>query len=280
MEYRSNHVYLYMDEDTVIRYVGRGTVLRAQDHGDMDENPRFREAVRQARGNLAVMVCRYETPDEAAAVEASLIHVLKCFPAANLSNRRLDKYTFAPLGVPADLWARGTQSSLENSEIAEAVGGSFIAVFVGPKALTDEGRGVIDPLDVEVPAILDRVLGSWAFGASAEHWKADESARPSALVAVTGPPARRYVLASIDLREFDFGTIGTRNHKDELKSLISFETSGFETEPSTNTDLDAFNIRGRLVTGLNFDRAPQTRRWLDRSGVEHPQSPYKPRAVA
>lgn len=272
---KSNHVYLYMDQKQVIRYVGRGTVLRAQDHGVLDSNPDFRQAWIDADGNLTVAACSFNNDDEAAAVEAALIQVLRDFPQAHLTNRRLDKYRFTPLGVPPELWMRGTEPSLARRELAHAVGGPLVAIYLGPGQLTDELRSVLDPLKPEASAIADRTLRSWALGSAAELWKSNASTRPAAIIAITGSMQRRYVIASVDLRDFDFESIVTRDQKGNLVSLIEFAKSGFIKSPDSDADLDAFELRGRLVDNIKFSRAPQTRRWLDTTGREHSHSPFR-----
>jgi hypothetical protein len=266
----SIYVYIYKDAHEVVRYVGRGTLLRAQDHGDLDENPEFRQAV-ERHGNLVPIVCVLDNPGQAEAVEGALIHVLTSYRWAELTNRRLDTYRFAPLGVPADLWVRGTEDTLSPADIAKATGGPFLAVYVGHEDLKDPVRGKVDPVDPDPASVADRTLGSWAFGSCVEHWRSGEA--PKALLAISGTTKRRYVAASIDLRNFDFGALTS------AKKMINFPSTEFQNGVSANGNLDGFDLRGRLVSDITFGRPPETRRWFDSSGREHTLSPFQPNYV-
>lgn len=243
MSRAERYVYIWCDGRGVVRYVGRGTLDRITEHGKDDVNPDLAAAFK-AFEPLFPEVLR--CPDERTAefVEGALISAATRY-RFDLTNRRLDKYQFASLGVPAELAPRAGLPSLTPVEVADLVGGQALFVYISQNSLADPERGRIDPLAPAPIAVGDRIRHWWQMASWLQSCRDDPTVpRPVCLIGLSGKPRYRYVAGAIDLREIEWQAVEVNG------AQIGFPAPG--NGVVTDDVLDAFSLRGRVVTGVSF----------------------------
>lgn len=258
-------MYLYRDPDTnEILYVGKGTgkrvdavvkdiyecpdpELRAQKL-DIADKRRVRQwfsrLERQGKAPLIeIMPCVDSA--QALAVEAALISAL--WDDGLLNRVHGHKQEFAPLGLPRSTSRRRFEPALTRSELA-SVGGA-IAVYISPNRFFegDARLGAVPRLALserqqqwQRDDAHRRIRRWWQVGRHVESWAERPDDAPRVLVAVTGPPARRWVWAATELDSSGWVSI-TREHLG-LYELPTKRSAGI-----TDRDLDAVGLRGRRV---------------------------------
>ncbi|WP_188079181.1 hypothetical protein [Actinotalea subterranea] len=110
--------------------------------------------------------------------------------------------------------------------------------------MADIERGQIDPLDPSPVAVADRIRRWWSLRPWLAAWGQEQAARPLALVGLSGRPAYRFVTGAIDLQAIDWSALEVDG------SSIGFPFPA--DHPATDDQLDAFQLRGRVVTGIAF----------------------------
>jgi hypothetical protein len=239
----SRFVYIYLSSsrgDDVPVYVGRGTAGRIDDHGIDDPNAGLAAIIES--GEYAVEVLDCGDPTTAAVVEGALISAMWGRSRVDLRNRRRDQFNFSPLGVPVALASRRGEPALTPSQIAGLLKGSVLFVRIGPKALSDPSRAVIDPGRPSPGAVADRLRRWWYIAPWVDRWKDTPEEAPVALVGIAGSK-HRYVIGSVDLTGFDWNRLEW-----------SGKAAGFPLVPD-DACLDGFRLRGRTVReGAVFGR--------------------------
>ena len=240
----SRFVYMYLSTgagEEVPVYVGRGTADRVADHGTTDSNAELAEII--AGGEYAVEVLDCGDASTAKVVEGALISAMLGRSKVDLRNDRLDQFNFSPLGVPVALASRRGKPALAPSEIAMRLKGNVLFVRIGPKALTDLSRGLIDPGNPRPDAVSDRLRQWWQIAPWVSAWRGDPGREPVALVGIAGTK-HRYVIGAVDLRKFDWSTLEW-NGKAASFPVVAEDAS-----------LDGFDLRGRTIReGAIFGRS-------------------------
>jgi hypothetical protein len=231
----SRFVYLYLSTGAgkeVPVYVGRGTTNRVADHGTTDSNAELAAII--AGGEYAVEVLDCGDATTATVVEGALISAMLGRSKVDLKNHRLDEFTFSPLGVPVALAARRGMAALAPSEIASRLQGNVLFVRIGPNALTDPSRALIDPGNPSSEAVTDRLMHWWQIAPWVSAWKADPGQEPVALVGIAGLK-HRYIIGAVDLSNFDWGTLEWDGRAASFPVVAD------------DASLDGFDLRGRTI---------------------------------
>ena len=245
----SRFVYMYLDTangaETPV-YIGRGTSTRVESHDDNDPNVDLAKIIEMGEYSVEILDCGDDRT--AKIVEGGLISAMRGRTRIDLKNRRHDQYNFTPLGVPRSLASRRGENALTPTEIAGQVRGNVLYVRIGPRALNDQGRGCIDPGNPSDKAVADRLIHWWYIPAQwIETWQSNCDAQPMAPIALVGIAGHkhRYIVGSIDLRDFDWGMVESAGRQIGLPSKLAI-----------NPQIDAYGLRGRTVReGAIFGRA-------------------------
>ncbi len=256
----SRFVYIYSrasGTNLVPVYVGRGTADRVTNHGLIDNNPELAEII--ALGDYSVEVLDCGTSANAKLVEGALISAMLGRTRVDLKNRRQDTYQFLPLGVPPALAGRHLVPAVTPAELCAEVGGRVLFVRIGPKNL-DAERGIIDLINPNPHAVIDRVRQWWALDLWVEKWLQDPANQPQVLVGVAGTE-HRYVIGALDLRGIDWNTV----ELDGAYGSIPITSAGDEA-------LDGLGLRGRSLKDAKiFGTGWAAARVWDQNGpVERP----------
>jgi hypothetical protein len=258
-------VYLYSDEKGVVRYVGRGSVGRAQSHAEGTHNEALAGLIASGRYTLEAAECR--SPDEAKSMEAVVIDLLsRPGLRAGLYNRRGEdsERRLAPLGVPPGLASRLDVEPADPGVLAREHGG-VLFVRLGDGESTDPGddRGVVDPIHSDPVALADRIRRKWLLGAWVRDWEAHSDSSPRLVAGVAGRGSRRYVIGALYV---------DRDAWAERETWGASSAVPIIADPSTvsETDLDAADLRGRRLV-LEFARPRQEQiRYFNASGQRQP----------
>jgi len=251
---RSDHcVYLYRAPTTQkIVYVGRGaTPGRAVQHTGGSHNPGLSAII--DTGDYSVELAGpYQTPEAAAAVEAALISALRLptSQAALTNAAHGDGPRFRPFGVPSDYSDRLLLPPLTVAEIGVMTGGALIVrnSFGGELA---PGRPRLDPLHPQDDVIAENLRRYWLLQRLVPGWVADPTTCPKVILSAAGPPKHRFVPGASLI---DVARIGTGDPKDVPLA-----------EPLA---LDAFDLRGRMLSGVRFDLGRQSHfMWVTADGT-------------
>ena len=236
MSESSKYVYLYLQvrgNREVPVYVGRGTASRVTSHSVDDPNAALASILSQGKYSVEIMDCGNE--ERAILVEGALISALRGRTSVDLKNRRLDKHSFVPLGVPISLSYRGAEKPLRPVEVAQMAGGPVILVRIGAGNLSSDGRGIIDYGNPDDAAVADRVARWWYLSEWIERWSDRDELKPVALIGVAGSK-NKFILAALDLREVNWSSL-TRNGRQVA----------FSSDEGDIPELDAFSLRGRKL---------------------------------
>ena len=208
------YVYLYRDPSSGdIRYVGKGTYRegagkqRVEHHVRSAANAEFRRWVERLASKQQVPVIELfpcTSGEQAFAVEAALISALWEAPASRKANWPTPKKVhghhdrFVPIGLSRQLADRHYQPPLNRLDLAK-LGGALV-VYVSSRDFQtefDDRRGPFPHYDLDEDDVRERILGWWQIGKYLDLWRENPSNTPALIVAVTGPPVRRWVWGAI-----------------------------------------------------------------------------------
>lgn len=257
-------VYILVDEDNSIRYVGRGTHARAISHGEDDWNPGLAKAYEE--GHLSELVLDCGTEHAMKVTESALISALMEYNTDKpLENQKLEEHRFQPSRVPAPFADRAAFPVLNPRMVAEEVGGSVLYVRIGgweksPYAHHD----AIDPLRPTSTAIANRIEANWAIDAWLEGWREDPASAPRAVIGLAGSTHNRYIIGALDLSSADWPEPAGHG-----RQALPWEKLG---QPATDSDIDAYGLCGRRFTGVTFRQDwPSHVRLYDSEGNKVPK---------
>lgn len=246
-------VYLYRDpKSQKIVYVGRGaTPGRAVQHTGGSHNLALRAIIDEG-GYSVELAGPYDTAEAAVAVEAALISALRMPTAqAALTNAAQgDGPRFRPFGVPADYADRLLLPPLTVARIGVITGGALIVrnSFGGDLA---PGRPRLDPLHPQDDVIAENLWRYWLLARLVPGWVSDPSTCPKVILSAAGPIRHRFVPGSSFI---DTARIGTGDPK--------------EVPLVQPLDLDACNLRGRMLSDVKFDLGRQSHfMWVTADGT-------------
>ena len=246
-------VYLYRALGSPqIRYVGKGaTPDRALQHTGGSHNAGLRQLI-ETRQYVLEVAGPYSSPTEAALVEAALISALSQggTQAALVNEAAGAGPKFRPVGVPGELAERTLLPALTLSETGRLTGGALLVRNSFGADLSD-GRPRLDPSSQhQDDVIVDNLVKYWLLERVTPVWEADPDSRPYALIGSVGPVAHRYVPGALLIV------------RDALRDEPIHEVT------PVNTDLDAFELRGRLIAGAKFGQGKhQHFIWVDAEGA-------------
>ena len=236
------NVYLYLDDNDVIRYVGRGTADRILS----DKNEDFARAWEES-GPLYAEVMELPSKDAMEAVEGALISVLsRPDLSAKLTNQRQDKYQFVPYKLPEALLYRRALPPVDYHTVAEIVGGPALYVILNNQPVHGEDQGRVDRANPSDADWLDRTRKWWPYGDHVPDWIEHPDQAPKVLIGVQGRVKRRFIGAALDLRGLDWTQVVREPPIKDVEIPISALPGG--------ESIDAFDLRGRSVAGIKFDR--------------------------
>lgn len=238
-------VYILVDEDQNIRYVGRGTHPRSMVHGVGDWNPGIAKAYEE--GQLQTLVVDCETEQAMEVAEGVLISALLQFKnSLPLANRRYDKFTFKPSRVPDPFSDRLQMPLLNEKVVAEKVGGAVIYVRIREGSIPYENHEDIDPIHPRTSAIANRIQETWAIDPWLQDWRDHPERAPRAIIGLAGSTNNRYVLGALDLRGVEWPQpVG----KKSALHRIPWAKLG---QTADDSDIDAFELCGRRFEGVTF----------------------------
>lgn len=236
-------VYLYRDpKSQKIVYVGRGASPgRAVQHTGGSHNPGLRAIIDEGEYSVE-LAGPYSSAEAAAAVEAALISALRLptTQAALTNAAQGDGPRFRPFGVPADYADRLLLPPLAVTEVGVITGGALIVrnSFGGELA---PGRPRLDPLHPQDDVIAENLWRYWLLARLVPGWVSDPSTCPKVILSAAGPIRHRFVPGASFIDTALFGTGDPR-----------------EVPLVRPLDLDACELRGRMLSGLKFDLGRQS----------------------
>lgn len=240
-------VYLLVDKNDRIQYVGRGTHDRAMAHDRFDINEGIAEAYKE--GDLRSLVLDCGTEHAMEVTEGALIDALTRFkPSQKLANRRLDKFRFSPSRVPEELADRQLEDPLTPESVAAIVGGPVLYVSIKEGVLPYNDRGVIDPIRPDPAAIADRIQSSWWLDPWMQHWHDSPEDAPKVVAGLAGRPHDRYILGALEVPTGSWPeAVGRPGFFHEVPWAKRDDPNGVTVE-----DIDAAGLCGRRVSGVTF----------------------------
>jgi hypothetical protein len=249
------YVYIYRDPVSgEIRYVGKGThkegagKQRVEDHVHFAANAEFRQWVERlaAKNRVpAIELFPCSSNEQAFAVEAALISALWEHPASRNGSGLFNKVRghhdrFVPIGLPDRLRDRHYEPRLTREDLAD-LGGALV-VYVNPRDFQtefDDRRGAFPHYDLTDDDVRERILGWWQIGRYLDHWRDHPTETPALIVAVTGPPARRWVWGAVRVSKSEWAG-------------AEWQEGGLYRIPADRKKVDARHLRGRLVQTGHF----------------------------
>jgi hypothetical protein len=172
------------------------------------------------------------------------------------------------LGVPVELADRLALPALSIEDLGVNVGlarnGGILLVRLasGGAFKADEERRKFDPAHPDDPTVFENTVRWWWLRRLVEQWEAEPDELPTVVAGLAGPPARRYVAGAVEI--------------DQLATWDHSNTPDYEV-PAKNQDVDACELRGRLVTGAKFNQVkPGHFIWVDRTGAFRHRPPRRP----
>jgi len=263
------YVYVYRDSAQRVVYVGRGERLaRAEAHVDGTHNPGLSAIIESGRFSVEA-AGPYQDEAVASAVEAALISVLEVQAVPRLANQAPGNGPrFAPLGVPVELADRLTLPALSIEDLGVNVGlardGGILLVRLasGGAFKDDEERRKFDPAHPDDPTVFENTVRWWWLRTLVEHWEAEPDEVPAVVAGIAGPLGRRYVAGAVEIDR-----LATWDHSNNPEYEV----------PAKSQDVDACELRGRLVTGAKFNQVkPGHFIWVDRTGTVRHRPPRRP----
>ena len=261
--HQDNHVvYLYRAGTGRIFYVGRGvSPARAEDIAA--HNPRVLKTIQQDTDYTIEVAGTYDYAT-AARVEAALISAITLDKLDN--EIRGDGPQFTPLGVDVSLGHRLTEPALTLAQLGITTGGVLLVYLSQARVFrSDTDRLKFDPAAVNDAVVAENIVRWWDLAKLVTSWR-EESGWPCVLAGVTGPPRRRYVAGALPIAPNKPWTPNTDGHHE-----VPVESWG---------EVDAADLRGRLVGGALFDRArTDLFIWIDGQGHIRHQPPRRRSAL-
>lgn len=239
-----HYVYLYRDENGRPRYVGYGkNVGRPESHLSGSHNPKLRAFLEAGKYTLEI-AGPFGSEETGRAVETAVISSLK--PEYNIDPGPA-QWRFRPLGVPLVFSDRLDMPPLARADFQAMKNGDqcypVLFVYIGSKNFED-GRLGHDPANPPSdPQILARIEKSWQLGRHIEKWIEKPAESPRLLVAVSGRPSARIVIAAVEIDPLRW-----KEMPREPGGLYQIPTQGPQ-------NLDACGLRGRRVSesaGITF----------------------------
>lgn len=246
-------VYLLVDKQNRIHYVGRGTHGRATSHDMFDGNEKLARAFEDNELSLLVLDC--ETEHAMVVTEGALIDALTNFkPSRDLANRRLDKYRFSPSRVPGEFADRLGEAPLDPRSVSEIVGGPVLYVRVKDGPIPHEDRGVIDPLRPDPGAIANRIERSWYVDPWLVDWHGNPEVAPKVVVGLAGGSTNRYILGALEVPKGAWPEASGRGGQDHI---VPWAKVG-DRDAVTVEDIDAYGLCGRRMEVVRFGHGNKT----------------------
>jgi hypothetical protein len=257
------YVYLFRDAKRRPVYVGRGErIARAESHLAGTHNPGLESLI--SSGKFSVEAAGpYDDEHTARAVEAALISAMDGSPGfANAAPG--DGPRFAPLGVPARLAARLDEPQLSLGQLGRLVGhrlgGGVLLVRLssGGAFTSDTARAKYDPAAPDDTVIFENTIRWWWLRDLVAQWQAHPEQTPAIVAGMAGPPSRRYIAGSVLIDRK-----ASWDHGDDPDYQVPAAGA-----PASAVDVDACELRGRLVDGALFSQIkPGHFLWVDAAGV-------------
>lgn len=254
------YVYVYRDSAQRAVYVGCGERLaRAEAHIQGSHNPGLSALI--ASGRFSVEAAGpYGDEAVAKAVEAALISVLEVRATPRLCNQAPGEGPrFAPLGLPVEFADRLTLPSMSVEDLGELVGNMLgggvllVRLASGGSFKNDEMRQKFDPAHPDDATIFENTIRWWWLDPLVAHWEATPDEVPAVVAGLAGPPNRRYIAGAVEI---------DRTGKWDHATYPDYQV------PAKSQDVDACQLRGRLLTGARFNLVkPGHFLWVDRTGA-------------
>lgn len=259
---RDHYVYRYLDHRRRTVYVGYGeSPERAMSHSGGSHNEDLRNWLMQRRFELLI-AGPYRDRDEGLAVEAALISALD--PQFNKFPGTGPK--FRPIGVPATLAERPSDTPLTEAELGTQTGGALL-VYITPGTVMKDGRPKFDPTNPDDSIVVKDIEAWWAIDRHIDTWRRDPQGGPQVLVGVYGNVRHRFVIGACRIATARWGADREANTKGRLWKVPLVEP----------LDLDAEQLRGRRLEGVRFARGAHfTYHWVDSAGVVRHPATKKP----
>lgn len=256
-------VYLYSTQTGKPIYVGYGKeVSRALSHTSNSHNKELERWLDKNKYELKVSG-PYRDENEAKNIEAAMISALH--PRFNKVPGNGPK--FLPVGVPPKLWERPRMGSLSLSQIGHLTGGALF-VYLAGDTIFDDGRTTFDPgLPLDRDAV-SNIEKRWDIGSLLRKWEKHPEIAPNILIGVHGAIGHRFIVGALAIDKTRLG--------DPQYKTFKGNQNRWQVPLKTRTELDEFELRGRLVTNVKFGRLSHLLHiWVDGNGrVRHP-SPKK-----
>lgn len=236
-----NFVYVYRDDQSRIRYVGRGTAAaRAEHHIAGSHNDGLNRLVASGKYSIE-MAGPYRNVEETSNVESALISAMLVSASPLLANKNTgDGRVLHPLGVPQGVADRLRLRPMPLGELGRKTNGALLVrLSSGGSFKRDPGRGKFDPAHPDDAVVSENIRQWWQIGELVDKWEHRPDSAPRVLVGVAGPPRRRYVVGALRLDNTGWRQ-AIANRRRWSMPVIS------------EAELDTLKLRGRLIEGVRF----------------------------
>ena len=236
-------VYIYRGNDGKVVYVGKGkSSKRSASHVDGSDNKELNAFIAKKKYSIEI-AGPFGDPEVATKIETAIISAAS--PIFNKAQGP-SEYRFRPMGVPASLAKRLDELPLSKKELvkyAKDIGSPLLLVFVNDKPFLDKRLG-FDPSKIpEDKKIIERTQAWWQLKNHVANWEADLSKCPGMLIGVSGSPARRLIIGSMQI------------DKNNISNEENFVKGGLMSFPIKKCDIDFKSLRGRIISqnsGIKF----------------------------
>lgn len=241
-------VYLWVDSRGRPRYVGKGSELRAMQHGGGSHNAAF-DAWLNTSPTHELRISGPYSERESLLVESALISALSGTPTPLFNDAPGSGPRFRILGVPEEKAERLQMPPMTMADVAGEVGS---ALFV---------RTVSAPLsEPTTEAIAHAAEEGWRIGGFVPEWIADPASAPKVLIAVNGPTGRRLISGSFAIASDQW-----------TDPALELKPNLWRVPLLDRTDPDAGGLQGRWLSDVRFKQpVSQHFRWVDGSGTVRP----------
>ena len=258
---KHHFVYMYSTSAGKPVYIGYGkAVSRALSHTNKSHNKQLASWINNNKYDLKI--CGpYRDEREAKGVEAAMISALK--PRFNQAPGEGPK--FLPVGVPPKLWERPRMKPKTLSQIGRQTQGALL-VYLAGDTFFDDGRTTFDPgLPLDRDAV-SNIEKRWDISSLLKIWEKQPESAPQILIGIHGAIGHRFIVAALEIDRDKLG-------HDSLKTLKNNQIR-WQIPITKRNNLDQFELRGRLVTGVKFGRLSHLLHiWVDKNGrVRHPNT--------
>lgn len=194
-------VYIYRGNDGKVVYVGKGkSSKRPTKHVEGSHNDELNVFIAKKKYSIEI-AGPFGDPEVATKIETAIISAAS--PIFNKAQGP-SKYRFRALGVPASLASRLDKNPLSKKELvsyAKDIGSPILLVIVNEKNFTD-GRLGFDPSKLpEDDEIIKRMQAWWQLKSWVADWAENHSKCPGMLIGVSGSPARRMIIGSMQINK-------------------------------------------------------------------------------